>query len=49
MSMLEEKMNKQDKILDETTGKQLIWYGHVEGMDPTRLPKTMINWKPEGR
>ena len=24
-----------------------IWYGHVEIMDPTRLPKILINWKPE--
>jgi hypothetical protein len=31
------------------TPKQLIWYRHVERMDPTRLPKIMINWKPEGR
>jgi len=23
--------------------KQLIWYGHVERMDPTRLPKIMIH------
>ena len=44
-----EKMNEQDTILDEITGKQLIWYGHVERMDPTRLPKVMISWKPEGR
>jgi hypothetical protein len=29
--------------------KQLIWYGHVERMDPMRLSKIMINWKPEGR
>jgi hypothetical protein len=36
-------------ILDEITQKQLIWYGHVERMDPTRLPKIMIYWKPEGR
>ena len=36
-------------ILDEITRKQLIWYGHVERMDPTRLPKIMIHWKPEGR
>jgi len=42
-------MNKQDTILDETTGKQLIWYGHVERMDTTRLTKITINWKPEGR
>ena len=42
-------MNEQDTILDEVTRKQLIWYGHVERMDTTRLPKIMINWKPEGR
>jgi hypothetical protein len=36
-------------ILDEVTQKQLIWYDHVERMDPTRLPKIMIHWKPEGR
>ena len=35
-------------ILDEITRKQLICYGHVERMDPTRLPKIMIIWKPEG-
>jgi hypothetical protein len=43
------KMNAQDMILDDITRKQLIWYGHVERMDPTRLTKIMIHWKPEGR
>jgi len=43
------KMSAQDTILDEITRKQLIRYGHVERMDPTRLPKIMISWKPEGR
>jgi hypothetical protein len=42
-------MNKQDTILHGMTGKQLIWCGHVERMDQTRLPKIMINWKLEGR
>jgi hypothetical protein len=42
-------MKEQDTILDEITRKQLIWYGHVERMDPTRLPKIMAKWKPEGR
>jgi hypothetical protein len=36
-------------ILDHITRKQLIWYGHVEGMDPKRLTKIMIHWEPEGR
>jgi hypothetical protein len=46
---IREKMAAQDTILDDINRKQLIWYGHVERMDPTRLPKIMINWKPEGR
>jgi hypothetical protein len=40
------KMDAQDIILDDITREQLIWYGHVERMDPTRLPKIMIHWKP---
>ena len=43
------KMDSQDMLLDEITRKQLICYGHVEKMDPKRLPKVMIHWKPEGR
>jgi hypothetical protein len=43
------KMDAKEMILDEITPKQLIWYGHVERMDQTRLPKIMIYWKPEGR
>jgi hypothetical protein len=42
-------MDSRDMILDDITRKQIIWYGHVERMDPTRLPKIMIHWKPEGR
>ena len=42
-------MDAQDMILDDITRKQLIWYGHVERMDPTRLQRIMIHWKPEGR
>jgi hypothetical protein len=43
------KMDAQNMILDDITQKLLIWYGHVERMDQTRLPKIMIHWKPEGR
>jgi hypothetical protein len=42
------KMDAQDTILDDIARKQLIWYGHVERMDPAQLPKIMIHWKPEG-
>jgi hypothetical protein len=40
-------MDAQDMILDDITRKQLIWYGHVERMDPLRLPQIMSHWKPE--
>ena len=30
------RFNAQDTILDEITRKQLIWYSHVERMDPTQ-------------
>jgi hypothetical protein len=43
------KMDAQDMILDDITRKQLIWYGHVERMDPKRLQKIMTHWKPEGK
>jgi hypothetical protein len=43
------KMDAQDMILNGISRKQLIWYGHVERMDPSRLPKIMTHWKPEGR
>ena len=48
MSILQKKMKMQDTILDEITRKELIWYSHVERMDPTRLSKIMFNWKHEG-
>jgi hypothetical protein len=28
---------------------KLVWYGHVERMDPVRSIKIMINWKYEGK
>jgi len=43
------KMDARGMILDDITRKQLIWYGHVERMDQTRLLEIMIHWKPEGR
>ena len=49
MEYIGEKMNAKDAIFVEIPRKQLIWYGHSERMDPTRLPKIMNNWKPEGR
>ena len=50
ISKLDRKTNEHIRgKMDDIIRKQLIWYGHVERMDPTRLPKIMIHWKPEGR
>jgi hypothetical protein len=43
------EMDAQNMILDDITRKQLIWYGHVERMDPKQRPKNRIHWKSEGR
>jgi len=44
---IREKMNAQGTMLGEITRKQLIWCGHVERMDRTRLPDITVNWKLE--
>jgi hypothetical protein len=36
---ISEKLDAQGKLLDDITRKQLIWYGRVERMNPTRLKK----------
>jgi hypothetical protein len=36
---IRKKMDAQDMILNDIPRKKFIWYGHVERMDPTRLPK----------
>ena len=25
------------------------WYGHVQWMDVDRIPRLVLNWKPEGK
>jgi hypothetical protein len=42
-------MKAQYMILFDINQLQHFWYGHVERMDPTRLPRIMIHWKSEGR
>jgi hypothetical protein len=41
-------INQINVTLAITRKKKLIWYGHFENMNPTRLPKIIIHWKPEG-
>jgi hypothetical protein len=44
-----ENMDVRDMIINDIIRKQLIWYGHVERIDPKRPPRIMIYWKFEGR
>jgi hypothetical protein len=34
------KMKAQDMVLDEITRKELIWYGHVERLNPYDYQKS---------
>jgi len=41
-----EIMKVETTIVDEIQHRQLIWYGHVERMELTRIPKQILKWTP---
>ena len=41
-----EIMQVKHMIEDEIKNGKLIWYGYVERMPETRIPKQIINYKP---
>ena len=43
------KLVNTSKFKTSNIIQKLIWYGHVERMDPTGLPKITIHWTREGR
>lgn len=46
---IREIMKVDRTIMDDIKNKQLIWFGHVQRMPETRLPKQALQWKPGGR
>ena len=45
---IRKKNDAPGTVLDDVTRKHLITYGHVDRMNPTQLPITMIDRKPLG-
>lgn len=44
-----EIMGVEGTIVHDIMTKQLVWYGHVQRMADTRLPKKVLEWVPPGR
>jgi hypothetical protein len=36
-------------VLDDIWAKQLVWFGHLQGIEEERLPQNILNWTPTGR
>ncbi|XP_045466796.1 uncharacterized protein LOC123675482 [Harmonia axyridis] len=43
------QMGVEGTIMDGIERKQLIWYGHVQRMGQSRLPKITMEWIPNMR
>lgn len=46
---IREIMNVDHTIVDDIRDKQLIWFGHVQRMPQSRLPKQVLEWRPGGK
>lgn len=46
---IREIMHVKHSIIDDIKNKQLIWFGHVQRMPETRIPKQISQWRPAGR
>ena len=43
------RMGIEDTIMKDVKHKQLIWYGHVNRISETRVPKIIMKWVPTFR
>ncbi|XP_044766437.1 uncharacterized protein LOC123322558 [Coccinella septempunctata] len=46
---IREIMGVKGNIVDDIRTKQLIWFGHVQRMPDSRIPKKIFKWTPQGR
>ncbi|XP_030750470.1 uncharacterized protein LOC115878198 [Sitophilus oryzae] len=42
-------MEVKHRITDDIKINQLRWYGHVQRMEESRIPKKILNWTPQGK
>ncbi|XP_030765262.1 uncharacterized protein LOC115889414 [Sitophilus oryzae] len=42
-------MGVKHRISEDIKINQLRWYGHVQRMEGSRIPKKVLNWTPQGR
>ena len=43
------RMDIKTSITIKIDKKRMQWYGHVQRMDVDRIPRLVLNWKPEGK
>lgn len=43
------RMDIKTNIITKIDKKRMQWYGHVQRMDVDRIPRLVLNWKPEGK
>lgn len=47
--VVKQRMGVEGSIIQDVNVKQLTWYGHVQRMPASRLPKQILEWQPMGR
>lgn len=47
--VIRDKMHIKNTILDEIERKKLLWYGHMQRMEESRIPKKAFEWQPVER
>lgn len=48
-AQIREEMEVDGTILDTIESKRLLWYGHLQRMDDSRIPKKIWDWVPRER
>ncbi|XP_045466631.1 uncharacterized protein LOC123675327 [Harmonia axyridis] len=43
------RMGVEGSVTTDIERRQLIWYGHIQRMPSTRIPKRTMEWIPAGR